>query len=677
MTSLIIVESFSKSKTIAKYLDNDFTVTYSSGHICDLPKNDLGINTENWNTTYLPTNKRVIENIRTLVRKSNNIYIASDPDIEGEAIAFHLKNAIKDLIKNKKCYRIKFNEITKNVILNAINNPTDVNADIVEAQETRRIVDRLIGYKISPLLWNKFNDKFLSAGRVQIAGLIVSINQKNKIQNKEILPSWNIKGVFKITNMNISGFLYQNKNIWKTNSEKDVLLKFDNLIIDQEYDVSYKTKITKTSPLPPYTTTSMQQDSYNKLHFNSKYTMKLSQDLYELGYITYIRTDSTNISEIAKNKIIDYIKSIYGEDKAKYRIYKTKIVNAQEAHEAIRVTNPYTDDIDIDGNTLKKDHIKLYQLIWRRTIACLMIDSEYIEFDMNIKNSLNEFRSTKSFLINEGFNVVYDKSNKKEDYKNFMKHLDKGKCVSKEFISNSAIDNIPSMYNEVQLIKELEKEGIGRPSTYSSTIDKLISKKYVVCGTNPQQNIVLNSFEKNANGVIINKNTINLGGKQKDLLIPTQLGINITEYIYNVSPYLCDLKFTSKMEQDMEQIINGKMCKLDILNRFYEKIKETIEICKDHTSVNNSNDIIKTKYGYCYYNRRDKKYTNIESYLAWKKKTVSQLSENDILFIKSLPKKIIIKEDVFFLNMGKYGLYLKDINSNNVKLDKKLWSVYE
>lgn len=670
MSSLIIVESYSKSKTIGKYLDKSFTVTYSSGHICDLPKKELGINTDNWKTVYKPTNTRVIKNIRTLVKNANNIYIASDPDIEGEAIAFHIKNAIKDIIKNKNCYRISFNEITKNVILNAINNPKDINMNIVEAQETRRIVDRIIGYKISPLLWNKFSNKYLSAGRVQIASLIICINQKNKIQKKEIIPYWNIKGLFKIANITINAMLIYENTIWKTSVEKELLLKFENLNINEKYNITYETNNFKTSPFPPYTTTSLQQDAYNKLKFSSKNTMKIAQDLYEHGYITYIRTDSVNISDIAKNKIIEYINNVYGNDNSKYRVYKTKIKNAQEAHEAIRITDPNTTTI-IENSDFKKEHNNLYNLIWKRTISSLMIDAEYTEFNIKIFNNTNIFTGTKSFLINEGFNKVYDNTNQKEEYSNFNQILDKKICYSKQFIASGSIDNIPSMYNEVQLIKELEKEGIGRPSTYSTTIDKLISKKYVEKGLNPQQNISINSYEKK-DKIVINKSIINLGGKQKDLLIPTELGLNIIEYIYKISPYLCDLKFTSKMEEDMDNIINKQIRKNDILNVLYNKIKNTI----DNYSSSNENDIIKTKYGYCYYNRTNKKYTNIEAYLKWKNKTIDKFDDNDLEFIKSLPKKTSLNEKTYYIHLGQYGLYLKDTAGNNLKLNKELWSEY-
>lgn len=698
MPSLVIVESASKCKTIKKYLGDDYYVCFSAGHICDLPKDSLGINTDNWTASYKPTNKKIIENIRGLVRKCDNIYIASDPDIEGEAIAFHIKNVIKDLIKNKQCYRIKFNEITKKVILNAIEHPEDVDLNIVEAQETRRMADRIIGYKISPLLWKRFSNNFLSAGRVQIASLIICINQRNRILNKEIIPEWTISGKFNIATQSLEANLIDEDNkIWKTVSNADALLMLNKLQIGVEYTIQYEKVSRCVSPYPPYTTTTMQQDAYNKLRITSKTTMKLAQDLYENGYITYMRTDSVAIAEEAKFKILNYVKQEYGEHRAKYRKYKNKIANAQEAHEAIRITKP-----EIMSTTLGASHNKLYEMIWRRSIACLMTDAEYTDFKILLtgtdtctgageeEETFKCFKCTQSFLTAEGFYLAYEPDKAKEDYADFELLMRRNKCKSYEFSSTGEVPNIPSMYNEVQLIKELEKEGIGRPSTYATTIDKLLSKKYVEHGMNPQQSLEVECYKKNKSGLSVHKNTIKLGGKQKDLLIPTVLGINVIEYIYNIADYLCDLKLTSKMEADMDEIMLKKCRKSTVLNVLYTKIlqtigkQETIQELKQNKEdkenkedkQNKDKEFICTRYGACYYNSVSKKYTNIEPYLKWRKKSLENLDENDKSFIKSLPKKIELDGKMFEMHLGRYGLYLKDMAGNNVKLDKALWNNY-
>ena len=706
MKSLIIVESFTKTKTIKKYLgDMDVAVAFSGGHIYNLPKDTLGFDTDTWEVEYVPTNPSIIKNIKELAIKADVIYLAADPDLEGEAIANSLKKCLGNIIKDKVCHRITFNEITKNAVINAIENPRTIDMDKVNAQETRRIVDRLIGYKVSPLLWNKFNKNYLSAGRVQIAGLIICITQRNRIINKEIIPYWTIEGKFNITkDLIISAALNvyaADKGIKDDTSKlieykirdvgivKDILNK---LSINTKYKISYETKLRNVSPSPPYTTTTLQQDAYNKCRFNSKTTMKLAQDLYEHGFITYMRTDSTSIAEDAKKMILAYIKETYDPTFAKYRTYKTKIANAQEAHEAVRITNPQYKTISFEGAT--KNHEKLYELIWNRTLASLMSDAVYVDIYIKFKSppDISEyiFCTTKSFLKELGFHILYNaKLESTDDFLNIIKDA-KLSATSKEYSSQGTIDNIPSLYNEVQLIKELEKEGIGRPSTYSSIIDKLLEKKYVEIGTNPQQEYEIECFKKKKD-IVISTKKINLGGTQKDLLVPTELGIDVIKYIYEMCPYLCDLKFTSKMEDELDKIINATITKDVILNELYTKIKHSIDAAVATNSSNGGNNnnnnnntnskenktgVLTTRYGVCYYNKDLDKYTNIEPYLKWKKITKEGLTAKDIDFISSLPKPIEHQGKKYNLLLGKFGIYLKDNKNNNHKLDKKLWSMY-
>ena len=704
MKRLVIVESFTKTNTIKKYLnDKNVIVTYSSGHIYNLPKDKLGFDTTTWVLDYIKTNPKVISNIRECVVKSDIIYIATDPDLEGETIAYNIKDSIADLIKNKKCYRISFNEITETAVKMAISNPREIDLNIVNAQETRRIVDRMIGYKVSPILWSKFNKNYLSSGRVQNAALIMCINQRNKILNSEILQRWNIECKFifdkKDKKSSLIGSLINHDNIDTVEIARSIMEKLKTNV---KYSIKYDIKNHTVSPPPPYTTTSMQQDCYNKYKWNAKITMKYAQDLYENGLISYIRTDSVIISNDAKNIIINYIKNTYdacacagagaGEGKyAKYRSFKSKINNAQEAHEAIRITNPNI--ISCNGaGTLSANHDKLYDMIRKRTLASLMSDAIYTDIVMLMTSSLSEnkeylFKSTRSFMTFEGFKIVYGE--KTEDYEEFKKMLDNNPvCYSYEYKSNGFIDNIPSLYNEVQLIKQLEKEGIGRPSTYASIIDKLLEKKYVEIGKNPQQEYNITSFfKKNKSDDIITENKkINLGGNSKDLLIPTELGINVIEYIFDVMPYLCDLKFTSKMEDDLDDIINMKNNKKNILDDIYSKISkslqslppapDTAEAGGQKNKTEYKDGFITTRYGPCYYNKSSNSYTNIDSYLKWKKKAFDDLNDTDLAFISSLPKAVIHSGKPFKLHMGRYGLYLKDDNNVNHKLEKKLWSSY-
>lgn len=703
MRKLIIVESYTKTNTIKKYLnDPNAIVTYSSGHIYNLPKDKLGFDTNTWKIEYIKTNPKIINNIRDLVKKTDIIYLAADPDLEGEAIANSVRHSIKDLIKDKTCHRITFNEITETAVLNALNNPRNIDMDTVNAQETRRIVDRLIGYKVSPILWAKFGMNYLSAGRVQIAGLITCINQQNRILNKEINPYWQVECKFVFEKLSKKDFFIGTllregaTDNYKTGDIEIVTSILTELKTNTEYNVSYDRKMRKVSPPPPYTTTTMQQDCYNKHRFSAKITMKLAQELYENGLITYIRTDSTNIAEDAKNKILSYIKSEYSEAYSKYRTYKTKVSNAQEAHEAVRITNPYT--IKCDFKNCSSNHIKLYELIRNRTLASLMTEAEYADIIMTFKTidknsafSKYAFGATKTFMSFDGFNILYNaNANAKKELEacdKFMEMLGLNKCYSYEYASHGAIDNIPSMYNEVQLIKELEKEGIGRPSTYSTIIDKLLEKKYVILGQNPQQEYEIESFiKKNKSSEIIReKKIMNLGGKQKDLLIPIELGINIIKYIYETMPYLCDLKFTSKMESDLDDIINAKNNKKNILDSIYAKITTSLSSLASHAPLElecvevkkeYATGFIKTRYGQCYYNKEKNTYTNIEPYLNWKKVKIEELKDNEVKFLSSLPKKVTYLNKPFDLHIGKFGLYLKDDKNNNHKIDKKIWNTF-
>jgi DNA topoisomerase-1 len=472
------------------------------------------------------------------------------------------------------------------------------------------------------------------------------------------------------------------------NIVKEIL---NNLNINTKYKISHEANLRNVSPPPPYTTTTLQQDAYNKCKFNSKITMKLAQDLYEHGHITYMRTDSTIIGEEAKKLILSYIKETYDTPTssfAKYRTYKTKVVNAQEAHEAIRITNPKYKTISFEGST--KNHDKLYELIWNRTLASLMTDAIYIDLYIKFNSDISEyiFCTTKSFLKELGFTILYNnKLESSDDFLNIIKN-NNYISISKEYLSQGTIDNIPSLYNEVQLIKELEKEGIGRPSTYSSIIDKLLEKKYVEIGSNPQQEYEIECFKKKKD-IVTSTKKINLGGQQKDLLVPTELGLEVIKYIYEIFPYLCDLKFTSKMEDELDKIINATMTKNVILNELYTKIKYSIENANNDTfnyvdsihsgeqvSKEKKTGVITTRYGVCYYNKELDKYTNIEPYLKWKKKGKEELTEEDIKFISSLPKPIEYLGKKYDLHLGKYGIYLKDNKNNNHKLDKKLWNNY-
>ena len=514
MKNLIIVESYTKTKTISKYLknlnNNTYLVTYSQGHFCDLPKNDIGINTETWEGNYITTKTNIVSNIKKLIKDVDIVYIASDPDIEGEAIAYH----ISKLLKNKKYYRIKFNEITKNAIIEAINNPINIDMNMVNAQETRRFLDRIVGFKLSPILWNKFNDNTLSVGRVQSVALLFCIEQLNDIINHKIESFWELNGIFKCNE--IETLECQSIKIKDENKILNILNLLTNKI---KFNITYEQSTVNDYPLPPYTTTTLQQDAYNLLKYTSKKTMELAQKLYEKGLITYMRSDSVNISDNFKYKLKEYIQTEYGAEYHCFRNFKNKIVNAQEAHEAIRVTNLNYKKVD-DDNELTEYHNKLYSLIWKRSVACQMKEASYTAFSIIISNGdLQEykFKTTKKFLTSVGYLIVYNKTT--EDYNSFINNLKNVKLKELSFLAN--INKPKTLYNEVALIKKLENAGIGRPSTYASIIEKLFNKKYVIKGNNPNSEVKLKDYiKKNNKEIIIKDKIINTGGKQKDLLVP-------------------------------------------------------------------------------------------------------------------------------------------------------------
>lgn len=681
-SKLIIVESFTKTKTISKYLNCEYKVICSLGHICDLPKKSLGIDTTTWEGVYENTNAKIIKNIIDCVREADIIYIASDPDIEGEAIAYHIKRSINNLLKNKTCYRVRFNEITKTSIINALQNPSSINYDIVAAQETRRFLDRLVGFGLSPLLWKKFTNYTLSVGRVQSIALLMSIDSLENIKKHVLTQYWNINGRFNAIPFGeiLSFKLYLNDKLFKIDTEDDVITLLDSFDLNTKYKCLLNEKKSSESPSPPYTTTSLQQDAYNKFKFNTKKTMKIAQELYENGYITYMRTDSNNISDEFKKKIIEYISKTY-DGNAKFRNYKNKISNAQEAHEAIRIT-----DIDKTSINLSEDNNKLYRIIWERTIASQMCNAEYINIEISLIPQLSNpnlnlsFINTKSFLVNQGYLHIYNKSDDNDilkKFKNKIEDMNVSNFIPLEYYTNVDVNHPPSLYNEIGLIKSLEKEGIGRPSTYSSIVEKLYSKNYIEKGSNPTQIIKAKNIIKKKS-IKYSDVEINVGGNKKDLIVPTQLGIEIIEYLKSIIPFLLDIKFTSKMEETLENIISKQNTKINILKDFYyNHLKPVIDndtvVSSVTAPVVSKSGIIKSKYGYCYFHSSEKRYTNIESYLKWKNKTAKNLTKIEIDFLKSLPKKLDNGNKE--LHIGQYGLYIKE-NGANISLSKDLWNSY-
>jgi len=568
--NLVIVESPTKCKTISKFLGSKYKVLSSYGHIRDLPKSKLGIDIENnFEPQYVvPTKARKrVKELKDSLPKVENVILATDEDREGEAIAWHLVSALK--LEGKKDYqRIVFHEITKSAIEKALKNPREIDINLVNAQQTRRILDRLVGYKLSPLLWKKIM-RGLSAGRVQSVVLKLIVEREKEI--KDFVPQeyWTVVVNLEKLEKNILPF---EANLIK--KDNNVIIKLGirdkkeaEEIIKNLENAEYKIidiikKEVKKNPLPPFKTSTLQQQSWSKFHFSAKKTMFLAQGLYEKGCISYHRTDSLNLSEESLNKAQNFIVKNYGKNywAGSFRRFKTKSKTAQEAHEAIRPTNP-EETLDKLKSRLKleKQQYQLYNLIWQRFIASQMQQAcfDSTQVDISAKNYV--FRSNGQTLKFDGFLKVYQIKTEENE----LPLLVKSEILKlKELIPAQHFTQPPSRYNEASLIKVLEKQGIGRPSTYAPTLDVIQRRNYV------------------------NKD-------EKKRFQPTEIGILVNNLLSKHFSEIVDIKFTSQMEESLDKIAKGEENWLKVLDNFYKpfeknlKEKEKEIVKKDTTEETN------------------------------------------------------------------------------------------
>jgi len=568
--NLVIVESPTKCKTISKFLGPKYKVLSSYGHIRDLPKSKLGIDIENnFEPQYVvPTKARKrVKELKDSLPKVENVILATDEDREGEAIAWHLVSALK--LEGKKDYqRIVFHEITKSAIEKALKNPREIDINLVNAQQTRRILDRLVGYKLSPLLWKKIM-RGLSAGRVQSVVLKLIVEREKEI--KDFVPQeyWTVVVNLEKLEKNILPF---EANLIKKDNKVIIKLgirdkKEAEEIIKNLENAEYKIidiikKEVKKNPLPPFKTSTLQQQSWSKFHFSAKKTMFLAQGLYEKGCISYHRTDSLNLSEESLNKAQNFIVKNYGKNywAGSFRRFKTKSKTAQEAHEAIRPTNP-EETLDKLKSRLKleKQQYQLYNLIWQRFIASQMQQAcfDSTQVDISAKNYV--FRSNGQTLKFDGFLKVYQIKTEENE----LPLLVKSEILKlKELIPAQHFTQPPSRYNEASLIKVLEKQGIGRPSTYAPTLDVIQRRNYV------------------------NKD-------EKKRFQPTEIGILVNNLLSKHFSEIVDIKFTSQMEESLDKIAKGEENWLKVLDNFYKpfeknlKEKEKEIVKKDTTEETN------------------------------------------------------------------------------------------
>ncbi len=565
MSNLVIVESPAKAKTIQKYLGKGYEVIASMGHIRDLPKSKLGVDVENGFTpqyTDMEGKEDVIKKLKVEAKKSDRVYLATDPDREGEAISWHLAQLLKlDMSENN---RVEFNEITKSGVQNGMSHPHKIDLDLVNAQQARRILDRLVGYKLSPFLWKKVR-RGLSAGRVQSVAVRLVVDRENEIRAFVPQEYWSIDAkcsappscvLFSAKLIKVDGERVDKMEI-PDKAAADALLE---RLKQADYAVQdVKKRVTKRHPAPPFITSTLQQDASYRLGFQSKRTMKVAQELYEgveidgmgaVGLITYMRTDSLRISDEAQNAAMTYIQETFGENylPPERRVYKTK-KNAQDAHEAIRPSLPNLTPQQVQKN-LTSEQYKLYKLIWERFIASQMADAQLNTVSVDIVADGCIFRASGSTMVFDGFTAVYDnEKNDKGENKN-LPELEKGqaiKCNSLE--GNQHFTQAPPRYTEATLIKALEENGIGRPSTYAPTITTITTHQYV---------------ERE--------------GKQ---LKPTVLGEVTTELMKEHFENILDVKFTAQMESNLDEVEQGKKGWVETLDEFYGDFSKTLETAEE------------------------------------------------------------------------------------------------
>ena len=557
--NLVIVESPAKAKTIEKYLGKDFKVSSCYGHIRDLAKDDKSIDKENgFKPTYIPSpdKKKVIKELKNLRKNSEKVYIATDNDREGEAIAWHLKE-ILDLDDNEY-ERIIFREITKNAILKSLENPTKIDMNLVNAQQARRVLDRLVGFEISPILWKKIK-RGLSAGRVQSVAVKFVVDRENEINNFEAKSSFKTTANF----MSVSDESFT-AELDKRFETIDEARKFLKDCTNKDFIISkVEKKPSKRSPSAPFTTSTLQQEASRKIGFSPSLTMSTAQRLYEAGHITYMRTDSVNLSDEALESAQKIINDNFGEKYHNKRVYKTKSKSAQEAHEAIRPTNLGND------NAGKSDtEKKLYNLIWRRTLASQMAESIFERTIVKIQSVNNtEFKATGEVLIFDGFLKLY---NEIDDSSKLLPKLEE-KSVLKtvKILSKEIFTKHPPRYSEASLIKKMEDSGIGRPSTFAETVRKIKEREYVV--KEERDGKIINSKELTLENTKISENVKEeKTGFEKNKIYPTNMGMFVTEFLNeNFISSFMDYSFTAKTENQLDQIaFNGKNWN-DMLKEFY------------------------------------------------------------------------------------------------------------
>ncbi|CAM1342304.1 type I DNA topoisomerase [Tenacibaculum aestuarii] len=570
--NLVIVESPAKAKTIEKFLGKDFQVESSFGHIADLPSKELGVNVEgDFKPKYIVSTdkKAVVKKLKDLAKKAETVWLASDEDREGEAIAWHLAEQLK--LKEENTKRIVFNSITKQAILKAIENPRTINYNLVDAQQARRVLDRIVGYELSPVLWRKVKPG-LSAGRVQSVAVRLIVEREREIESFETEASYRVDAEF----VNAEGKKFKAK-LAKNFSTKEEAEKFLNSCADAAFSVAdLQQKPAKKSPAPPFTTSTLQQEASRKLGFPVAKTMMMAQRLYEAGLITYMRTDSVNLSDDAKNAAQEEIIASYGEEYSKPRNFSTKTKGAQEAHEAIRPTDMTRHEVSVDY-----DQDRLYSLIWKRTLASQMSEAQLERTVVKIDNTKNkkQFTANGEVITFEGFLKVYleGTDNEDEEQAGMLPKMEVNESLINELITaTERYTRPPARYTEAALVKQLEELGIGRPSTYAPTISTIQRREYVEKGTveGKERNYIQLSL---ANQLVSEQVLTERVGSDKGKLVPTDIGNIVNDFLVANFETILDYGFTAKVENEFDEIAEGNEDWTAMIKDFYKNFHLVVE----------------------------------------------------------------------------------------------------
>ena len=584
--NLVIVESPAKAKKIEEFLGKDYKVMSSYGHIRDLKKKELSINEKTMEPDYeIPEEKKkLVTELKTNAKKAKKIWLASDEDREGEAISWHLCEVLG--LDEEKTNRIVFHEITKQAILDAIKNPRHLDMNLVNAQQARRVLDRLVGFKLSPILWRKVKPA-LSAGRVQSVAVRLIVEREREIQKFQSVPYYRVTAIFALISDsgNATEVKAELDQRFNTHEEVEAFLEKCK---DAKFMVESVTKKPlKRSPAPPFTTSTLQQEAARKLGFTVVQTMMIAQKLYESGRITYMRTDSVNLSTLCTNASKDEIIREYGKEYSQTRAYHTSSKGAQEAHEAIRPT--YMNEPTIEGTVQEK---RLYELIWKRTIASQMADAqlEKTTISINIGNTSEKFVATGEVVSFDGFLKVYLESTDDEEHAEDASHIlpalkEGDELQRREILATEKYSLAPARYTEASLVKKLEDLGIGRPSTYAPTISTIQQRQYVTKGdkTGEERTFTIDSLK----GIkITQKLKKEMAGSEKGKLLPTDIGIVVNDFLMENFPNIMNYNFTADVEKKFDDIAEGKTewtnWMKDFDKGFEPEVKEVLEARNQH-----------------------------------------------------------------------------------------------